>query len=440
VSTVLLTSFCLALIVLQFALPRRLAFLPLLIAVCHVPIVTVFGDFSTHRLVVLAGLTRAALSGGLQWSPRNPLDMLFLIWSGFALLSTVGHETIEEFNPLVFRAGLVLNVFGTYLYGKAFLRRPETVVLLAKCLVLVLLPLGGLMALEQRSGLNPYKILGARREEAAVREDRVRAQGPFRHPILAGTAGGSSLALVCILMRRRTRLWAAAGIGSCFLISVASASSGPILAFMTGAGAVYLWRWRDKLRYIQIGTAAVLVTLHLVMKVPIWYLMARIDLAGGSTGWHRAKLIDSAIAHLNEWWLFGTDYTRHWMPSGVSWSRDHADITNYYLHLGVIGGLPLMLALVAILVMAFRLLGRRMQQMRAAGDPHEFILWCTGAALLSHSISFFSISYFDQMYALFYLTVAAVPALSRSRVRVVADKPAQPTPVDQNSSAQPGFA
>ena len=82
------------------------------------------------------------------------------------------------------------------------------------------------------------------------------------------------------------------------------------------------------------------ILLDLVMKAPAYYIIARADIIGGSTGWHRAALIDSAIRHLNEWWLIGTDYTRNWMVTGVSWSADNTDITNHYLYLGVLGGLP----------------------------------------------------------------------------------------------------
>ena len=102
------------------------------------------------------------------------------------------------------------------------------------------------------------------------------------------------------------------------------------------------------------------------MKAPVWYLMARIDLVGGSTGWHRAYLIDQALMHLSEWWIAGTDYTRDWMPYGVSWSPDHSDITNHYILLGVTGGIALIAAHVAVLTLAFKGVGRTLDQHRGA--------------------------------------------------------------------------
>ena len=60
-------------------------------------------------------------------------------------------------------------------------------------------------------------------------------------------------------------------------------------------------------------------------------LMARVDVFGGSTGWHRAWLIDTAVKHFSEWWLLGIK------NSGV-WDPLLADVTNQYLVEGFDGG------------------------------------------------------------------------------------------------------
>ncbi len=93
-------------------------------------------------------------------------------------------------------------------------------------------------------------------------------------------------------------------------------------------------------------------------------------------------IITEAINHFDRWWLIGTDYTRDWVPYGVLWTADEVDITNYYLRMGVNGGLVLMLLFIAILLTAFHLLGKRMRAMRESVDPSEFLLWSVGAALL----------------------------------------------------------
>ena len=66
--------------------------------------------------------------------------------------------------------------------------------------------------------------------------------------------------------------------------------------------------------------------------------------------YHRAALIESAIKHLDEWWLAGTDYTRHWMPSGIPANENHTDLTNHYIAMGVMGGLLLLLLFIWLLL------------------------------------------------------------------------------------------
>ena len=41
------------------------------------------------------------------------------------------------------------------------------------------------------------------------------------------------------------------------------------------------------------------------MKAPVWALIQRIDIVGGSSGWHRYELIDQCIKHFSDWWLMG---------------------------------------------------------------------------------------------------------------------------------------
>src|SRR5207253_439216 len=93
---------------------------------------------------------------------------------------------------------------------------------------------------------------------------------------------------------------------------------------------------------VRLATVLGIVVLQIVMNDPVYFLMARIDFTGSSTGWFRAQLIRSSIQHLDEWWAVGTDYTRHWMPSGIYANEIHTDITNHFLEMGVWGGLPLL--------------------------------------------------------------------------------------------------
>jgi hypothetical protein len=179
--------------------------------------------------------------------------------------------------------------------------------------------------------------------------------------------------------------------------------------------ALLLFRLRNRMREIFWSAVAALLALHLVMKDPVYYLVARIDISGGSKGWHRARLIESSIEHLDEWWLVGTDYTRHWMPTGIHANAIHTDITNHLLQMGVYGGLLLMLLFVAVLAFAFQRVGRAMRAHARAPRAQKWLIWTLGAILFGHLVNLFAITLFDQSVVFFYFILAAICAMPVSR-------------------------
>jgi hypothetical protein len=165
------------------------------------------------------------------------------------------------------------------------------------------------------------------------------------------------------------------------------------------------------MRRLRWAALFAIIGLAFVMKAPVYYLISKIDLTGSSTGWHRAALIEAAITHLNEWWIGGTDYTRHWMPTGVQWSANHTDITNHYIKMGVIGGLPLMLLFIAVLGKAFSAVGKLLAQHEDAPAQPRFLIWTLGSILFGHAVTMISVSYFDQSIIFLYLVLAAIGSL-----------------------------
>jgi hypothetical protein len=306
--------------------------------------------------------------------------------------------------------GLVYDALGIYFLIRAFCLTKIDVVRLCQITAALLVPLALGMLSETITGRNAFTALGALRETVLVRAGMIRAQGPFGHPILAGTVGAVCLPLSIALWRDHRKL-AFAGAAASLMVVLTSGSSGPILSLTASVAALSLWPLRHHMTTVRRTALLVYIALALLMKAPAYYLIARIDLTGGSTGWHRARLLESAFEHFSEWWLFGTDYTRHWMASGVTWSADHTDITNHYIRLGVLGGAPLMLLFIALLVRAFCHVGDVVRVPGAPALRAHFLAWALGAALFSHAVSGFGVSYFDQSFAFLYTAIAAVTAL-----------------------------
>lgn len=400
------------LVLSQFAISRPYAFAPLLVAIFtlpHRPVIDVGVSFAPAHLLILAGLLRGLAGRSLAWTPRNPVDLLVVFWAGWTMLSVLAHNATYT-NPLTERLLIVYNTAGGYLYGRTFIRTFEDFRRASQWLAILMVILVVPVAYEKVSGLNlSSAIHSGERAVAEIRGGRIRASGPFGHSILAGTAASCSCFVIMGL--RGWRFWRLAGIACSLVVVYCSASSGPILTFIAGMMGMLAWRWRRYLKLVAVIGVLALVGLQLAMSSPVWYIIARVDLIGGSTGWHRAELISQAFKHLDRWWFMGTDYTRDWITHGAGWDADQVDITNHYLRIGVTGGLPLMFCFLWILQQTFRRLGKGIALAQRTAASRSPLLWSTGCSLFAHGVALLSISYFDQTLILMWFLIGAVPGL-----------------------------
>ncbi|MEW6681751.1 MAG: O-antigen ligase family protein [Nitrospirota bacterium] len=390
-------------------LPRRLAALPLLAGACYMTrgqgIEVGPFHFMVLRMLIAVGLVRIMSRGERMTGGMNGLDWLMLAWALWASTSSVFHR--DPWGALVYRLGVVYDAYGIYFLIRVFCQSLDDVIGLSRLTAILLVPVAAEMVYEKLMSHNYFAVFGGVSADPYIREGRVRANGPFAHAILAGTVGAVSGPLMVGLWRDH-RFWAIAGIVASLTIVIASTSSGPIMSSAAAVGALVMWRFRRRVHLARWLGLAAYVALDLYMKDPAYYIIARIDLVGGSTGWHRARLIQSSIEHISEWWFAGTDYTRHWMASGVSWSAEHTDITNHYLQMGVIGGLPLMLLFIGTLAKGFSFVGQAVRHTDDFSPHSRFVVWTLGAALFTHAVTFISVSYFDQSSLFIYLNLALI--------------------------------
>jgi hypothetical protein len=393
----------------MLTLPRRWAGLPLLAGACYVTYGQgiEIGPFSFFflRLLILAGVARVIVRGERLNGGLNGLDWLMIAWGGVMLLCCLARADPSAI--LVTRLGRLWDCAGIYFLFRIFVRSLEDVVSLCRITAIVLVPVALEMLFERATGHNLFSIFGGVSEISVVREGRIRAQGPFAHPILAGTVGAVCLPLMAGLWRQ-DRLLAGIGIAATLSIVWASGSSGPIMSAFAGGLGLFLWKNRAYMRAIRWLAFLGYIALDLAMQAPAYYLMGRIDLAGGSAGYHRAALIESAIRHLDEWWFAGTEYTRHWMATGVTWNPNHTDITNHYLAMGVAGGLSLMLLFIVGLVLAFSYVGKILRALPDLDPSWQFLVWALGASLFANAATCISVSYFDQSFLFLYLVLGAI--------------------------------
>jgi hypothetical protein len=407
-------------------LPRRFALLPLIVGGCYMTggQVLIIGGLHFYflRVLILFALARIIIRREVFTVRPNAIDWVLLAWlsvSSFLYLLFDGTNV-----TLVNRLGYAFDVAGTYALVRSSVRTKDDIVFIVKSCAVVVIPLGVLFVIEGVTGRNPFAGFGGVPVLSEVRDGRVRCQGPFEHAILAGTFGATLMPLFFGLWvnNKENRLLATCAIVAATAIVIASGSSGPLMAFGAAVAGLICWLFRNNMRLVRWGIGTAFVALIVAMKAPVWFVISRIsDLTGGS-GWYRSELIDSAIRHLDEWWLIGTGYTAHWMPTGISADPNSADIVNEFIAQGVRGGLLSLLLFVWMIVKCFKTVGSAVHETSDLNLGMRALIWTLGCGLVAHVASFFSVSYFDQMIIFWYLVVGMIAALSHRTGEVSVDR------------------
>jgi hypothetical protein len=143
--------------------------------------------------------------------------------------------------------------------------------------------------------------------------------------------------------------------------------------------------------------------LHFIMAAPVWHLISRIDLAGGSTGWHRFYLIDATVRHFGDWWFVGfADVGR--------WGVENSDVTNQYVLTAVRGGVLTLALMVVLIAMEFRVVGYAWRNV-GKSRVRVAVAWGLGVAFAVHCTSFWGVSYFGQIILLWHMLLATLSSL-----------------------------
>jgi hypothetical protein len=264
---------------------------------------------------------------------------------------------------------------------------------------------------------NVFGILGGLAIVPETRDGLVRAEAAFSHPLLAGTFGATLLPLFFLYWHNgKSKAVAVVGILSSTVMTICASSSTPLLAYAAGIGAVCFWPFRKHMRIFRWGIAIALLTMQLVMKAPVWFVISHISLFGSSSSDHRAYLVDAFVRHFGDWWLVGTN-------AAGTWGWDMWDTSNQYVAEGESGGLAAFVCFLAMISYCFSRIGKARKAVE--GDrAKEWYFWFLGAALFANVVGFFGISYFDQTKVMWYalLVMIATSTSSILKVNVLAEQ------------------
>jgi hypothetical protein len=403
-----------------FWIPRRYVLLPLIASVCYLSLSqqVVIGDMHFHALRLVIGILWLRIAIRSEWRQAFEWCLLDNIIITYALTGCIVNTILwGSYDAFKYQLGFLYNIFGTYFICRIFIREVKDIRLTIRLTAACMIPLAIGMICESITGKNAFSIFGGIMENAMIRDGHIRCQGPFSHPILAGTAGAVTMPLIIATYYKQPKIWLLFAIFATAAIAVTSRSSGPIMAYGFGILGLLSWKIKNHMRFVRWGIVLSLVWLHFVMSSPVWYTMTRISEIVGGGGWHRAYLIDQAIRYFSDWWLIGTKYTAHWMPYGLELNPESADLTNQFIADGVTGGLAKMLLLIIIIVLCFKRIGKSAKLQQMEYPKEAFMAWCIGASLLVHITTFFSVPYFDQIYVFWYMLLAFVAALPSLEVK-----------------------
>jgi hypothetical protein len=416
-------------------LPRRHIVVPLLSAGLLIPFdqVVLIGPlhWTMLRVLVLLGWVRV-LAGALSRqrllsTGLNALDKALIFWAGISAFNIVllWHSSAALINQL----GALYNVFGIYFLLRFLVRDEEDAQRAIRTLTALGVVVAGIMLLEQAVGERLYAALRGGPQEAGKalwgRLGALRSVAGFGNPVSAGVFGATLMPLSLALWWKGHKPAATAGFCAASVIVACSFSSTPVLACAAALLGLCLWPVRRHLPLLRWSAVIALMVLQLVMNAPVWALIQNAGVIGGSSGYHRYILVDSFFRHFGDWWLLGA-------RNVADWGYFSYDIANQYVGIGESAGLVPFIFFIAIIVYAFKYLGRARQTTSEIVDPR--FLWAIGCALLAHVVAFFGLAYFDQMivswYALLAInSAAAAPSPGSSATAAIESPGARLTPL-----------
>ena len=313
---------------------RRYFLLPYIIAACLIPmnqrIYLGNLDFTVLRILVFAGMLRYIIRDekeAIQW---HGFDKLVLVWNiSSTLVYTIQIGTLGAF---LNRCGVMYDSLGMYWLCRHYFRSFDDITQCIKLFAICAIISTPLVAMEKILKTSIFSIFGP--VGAGYHRGRFRCAGPFPHYIMLGCFWVSLIPLFYSSWKAEIMpKLNLAGIFCAISLVYFSASSTPLLTLMSIFIFWMCYYCRQSGKTIFIAICGVLILLHIVMQAPVWHLIARVNVFGGSTGWHRYYLFNQFIEHTSEWFVLGTSDTINWGP-GLH------DITNQYVLEGDKGRFP----------------------------------------------------------------------------------------------------
>ncbi|HUX50276.1 MAG TPA: hypothetical protein VMW73_05725 [Spirochaetia bacterium] len=366
------------------------------------------------RIFIFAAILRIVIRNEYVHLRLNNLDRIVAAYG----ISTVITYTLQvpSAGSLNYAMGSALDALGAYFIVRVLVRDGDNLRCLVETLAGVSIVIVLLFLYEYRTGVNPMNVFGGVPATSDIRGGRIRIQGPYPHSILAGAYWAAALPLFIGYRLReglRVPVMYLAAFAS-LVVVVLSASSTPIASAAFGVAGAVLYYQRRSLTALKLSLLLTLLVIALVMHHPIWFLLARVDLVGGSTGYYRYLLVDSFLRHWSDWCLIGIRDTFQWGEGYGLAAVGLRDLANQFVYEGTRGGAASLLLFVSAIVTSLGYIGV-VTRSAVANDERRYA-WSVGVSLLVHVASFVAVSYYGQVKFAWWMTVALCGSLYQRHV------------------------
>ena len=385
----------------QLIVPRRFLLLPCVLAACFVPMNQMIDILNLHftllRILLLVGFLRLTIRGEIRVIQWNNFDKLILSWAVIGSLIYIIQQA--DSRAIIYKSGVTFDILLMYWFFRQAIVNWDDVFQGVKLFAFFAIITAPLISLEKYQETSFFSLLGP--IAAEFHHGRFRAAGPFPHFIIMGCFWALLIPFFYARIKARESgifYWLAilAALSNVYF----SASSTSIITFIAIIAFWMMYRYRMYGKFIFLGTCCGLFLLHVTMKAPIWHLLSRANIFGGSTGWHRFFTFDTFVNTTSEWFLFGSKNLEAW-----KW-YDQIDITNQLVLEGVRGGMITLLIFIIIIYFAVKIPGNL--SLCSVKSEVQWMCWGICVSMLAHFVTFWGVAYFGQINMLLIFTFALV--------------------------------
>ncbi len=383
-------------------------------------------DISVSRIIVtvllLMCLANRSLRNQFKWCSLDSWVVFYMLVS--VIIPCISSVTRTFMQSLENRGGFLINSLFVYMIARLCLVDRSAMLVLIKWIAFALVPLALLGIIETTTGWQPFLPLLAlcpwgwgRPAVSVSRFGLYRAIGAFPQPILFGSFFAMLLPLVYHLRNvpNYPRILAYLLFGIVIAGVLSSMSGGPLLIMGVAILCIVMERHKHLIKPAIIGFIVCCFFVEFASNRHFHHVfLTRLNPLGGA-GYHRARLIDSAIQNFDEWWLVGyRGLDPGWTPISAT---SFTDVTNMFILNGITCGILGVIAFSGMLICGMRDMVRLHN---SSNDPGlRSWAWALGSVLLLVIVASIGSNLRGQVQFLFYVILGMTGSSSNLRSKVV---------------------